>query len=482
MQQSVEGSAASPVESEGEAIEPAAGDVGEREATDQSVGRGEPLGPVGESERILSLDVLRGFAIFGILCMNIQWFAMTQFDAIYGPEESDWLDTVCDLAVLTFVNLKFVTLFSLMFGMGLVLQMGRAKKAGRPFAWTYTRRLLVLAGFGLVHAFGLWWGDILFMYSMVGFVLLLLGRLRAGVLVAIAGVCMLLMMTCIGAPVAIYALSEHSQNDGAEVDEYAPPDDGWEYDVEPDAAGSTDDPRWLVALRESMGDISYPSWSEAEQIAYGEGPMTATLAVRAVTFLRDILVKCLLGGFFWHVTALFLLGAALMKWGVFSPRRRRVQVKLCIIGIGLGLPLEVLYVWLDWYSDFNLLWLWYGIRVVHDFAAILLALGYAGGICLLVSSGIARRVTDAVACVGRLALTNYIGQSVIATAIFYWWGLGLFGEVSRAGQLGLVLAICLAQVVMSVIWLRWFRFGPLEWLWRSLTYGRRQPMSRQHNG
>ena len=115
-------------------------------------------------------------------------------------------------------------------------------------------------------------------------------------------------------------------------------------------------------------------------------------------------------------------------------------------------------------------------------AAILLALGYAGGICLLVSSGIARRVTDAVACVGRLALTNYIGQSVIATAIFYWWGLGLFGQVSRAGQLGLVLAICLAQVVISVIWLRWFRFGPLEWLWRSLTYGRRQPMSRQHNG
>lgn len=449
----------------------------DRVVEDRSASAGS-LGPVGEGDRILTLDVLRGFALFGILCMNIQWFAMPQLDAIYGAEGDSQLDTVCSLGLRLFVGTKFITLFSMLFGMGLVLQRGRAQKAGRPFVWMYVRRLLVLAGLGLMHGFLLWWGDILFAYSLAGFGLLVLSRLKPGALLATAAGCIVLAFALYSVPTVLYLMNGGTSPESVAVEDDAPPEEPWELVGDPVAADSSDEPRWFQALRESEGNLLCAAGAEAEDIAYGQGPMAATMTLRAVAYIDNVAVINFRYGYIWRTLAMFLLGAALMKWGLFGRRGAVAQRWLCALGICLGLTLEGFYVWAYGHYYWEVYWLWYLGTYVHAFGAIMLSLGYATGICLLVSSGIVRPVAGALACAGRMALTNYLGQTAITSAMFYWWGLGLWGQVPRIAQLVLVVMLFTAQVCFSLLWLRFFRFGPLEWVWRSLTYGRPQPMIR----
>jgi uncharacterized protein len=179
-------------------------------------------------------------------------------------------------------------------------------------------------------------------------------------------------------------------------------------------------------------------------------------------------------GMWWHVLAMFLLGAALLKLGLFEPHRRRWHVRFVLVGICVALPLcaaaELAPRWID--PD---------IAAFFDAPLMLLvgpmlSLAYLGGITLLVSAGRLRPVTTALAATGRMALTNYLTQTLVATSIFYYWGLGWFGQISDAQRVGVALAIYLPQVALSVTWLRFFRFGPMEWLWRSITYLRPQAM------
>ncbi|MDY7109354.1 MAG: hypothetical protein SYC29_12030, partial [Planctomycetota bacterium] len=270
------------------------------------------LGPVGEGERIVALDVLRGFAIYGILFMNIQFFAMPLGKAIDPTSLAD--ATTTERAVWAFIKIffesKFFSLFSLMFGVGLILQMQRAERAGRPFVGMYIRRLLVLMAIGLVHGVLLWYGDILFIYSFVGFLLFFLRKLGAKILLLLAVIAMLLSATCMGGVGAMGKVFADYQPNQATV-EATPADDTALELAEPGAEDST--PRWLEALAESRGNPQHPSYREAERIAYREGPMRATIAVRAASF-AGMLFFTIISGFGLHVVSVFFLGAALMKW------------------------------------------------------------------------------------------------------------------------------------------------------------------------
>lgn len=436
--------------------------------------------PVMESERIASLDVLRGVAIFGIFMVNIPFFSMTLTDsiAIGGLADSSQGDQWAWLLVKALFELKFISLFSLLFGVGLVLQMMRLEARGAAFVPVYVRRLLTLALIGLAHGLLIWYGDILFMYAIAGSVLLLFRSLNAKSLLMLAAASFLLGGVIYGGCTAAGTVAEQAQAQRV----HAAAEERTEDEIAATQHRTDVDDRWeryRAAMRESGYNPEHPAWGEAERIAYKEGPFLAALEIRAFSFIiGHILVAGVLLGFLPRILGFFLLGAALMKLGFFSPKWSRWHLHLFIIGMLLGLPLEIAsalsYPAADWsISGVSLLG-----EVVHYFSSMALCLGYVGGICLLVHSGRLRPISRALASVGRMALTNYIGQSIVATFVMYWWGLALFGELSRPQQLALVCGIFAGQIVFSVLWLQLFTMGPLEWLWRAATYGRLHALLR----
>jgi uncharacterized protein len=172
---------------------------------------------------------------------------------------------------------------------------------------------------------------------------------------------------------------------------------------------------------------------------------------------------------------MMLLGMGFLKLGVFSAERsRRFYLTWIILGYGLGLPI-ILY----GYSSLTAA----GFDVVYHFGqpynyvgSVLVAMGHIGMVMLVCKANIFGRFKNALAAVGQMALTNYLMHTIILTAVFYGYGLGLFGHVDRFAQMGFVLGMWILQLVVSPIWLKHFRFGPAEWLWRSLTYRKKQPM------
>ena len=181
----------------------------------------------------------------------------------------------------------------------------------------------------------------------------------------------------------------------------------------------------------------------------------------------------------WRVGGLMLLGMALMKMGVFSGERStRLYRKMALIGYGAGLPLTILSAALLEAHGFDPLYVARYGGIPNYFGSILVAFGHIGAVMLIIRSGAWRSLVDRVAAVGRTALSNYLTHSIVMTGVFYGYGLGLYGEVPRATQQAFVVAMLGLQLIVSPWWLKYFRFGPAEWLWRSLTYGRRQPMRR----
>ncbi len=446
---------------------------------------GPALRPVKEEDRIITMDVLRGFALFGIIFVNIVWFSQTYFDATDWEAPRSASDDACGLLVHALFGSKFLMLFSLLFGMGLAIQSRRAMAAGSAYVLKYVRRLFVLLLIGLAHAFLLWWGDILSAYAVAGFGLLAVHRLKAKTLIILACLCFVAQTMCIGGTMALNWIMAQQQeayaegSAGLEDGGYSYSEDPY-YAWEPVEDGSSDEPRWRQLLDECGYYPWGPEFAEAERIAYGEGPIEAAITVRGCLYLAHTVYYKISAGSMWRFLSMFLLGAALVKLGLFDENGRRLRSTLYKIGLGIGLPCEVayaLYVVYLYSSEIPQV-VSAGLGQIHSVLALLLALGYIGAISMIIDSGRAACVTKALAATGRMALTNYIGHSVLASAIFYWWGFGLFESVSRPIQLLLACTIFIAQVGFSMVWIRFFRFGPLEWIWRTLTYFRLQPMRR----
>lgn len=431
---------------------------------------GDVLRPIAEGERLDTLDAVRGVAILGILLVNIQFFAMPLMEVAQHTALADAFlgERLAWGAVRVLAEYKFISLFSLLFGAGLIVQSVRAEAKGRPFVPLYLRRLAVLAAFGLVHALGLWYGDILLFYAVIGPVLIPVRRLShrslAKIGLILVAVSLFIGSTCVGLQAMAGASTVDTDSSAAAVDagddpEAVPePMRGWE------------------AIMVSGVDPQSPVWTEGETRAYAEGPLGDVLIFRTATY-GMILISAVFS-FGWRIAGLFMIGAALMKSGFFLPAARRRHRRYFVIGVAVGLPLEIGAAAGVAAMDFQPGWFSLVGQFLHDGGSFILCFGYLGGICFVASSAAGHRLLAPVRGIGRLALSVYLAETLLATGVMYWWGLGWFGQVTLVEQLGVVGAIWLAVIAAGLLWLRVFTMGPAEWLWRSLTYGRLQPIRR----
>ncbi|HZW10910.1 MAG TPA: DUF418 domain-containing protein [Phycisphaerales bacterium] len=416
--------------------------------------------PVGATQRIESLDVLRGFAVLGILVMNIMTFAMplaAYMNPTVYPELTPLNQWTFRVVHVVF-DLKMMALFSMLFGAGAVVWASKPEERERPGALraVWLRRMGWLLVIGMIHAWLLWEGDILVTYALCGLLVLWwIRRLPAPWLLGAAGVLF-----------AVHAL----------LNAFA----GWitaEMFAESSVITSGMSPEELGRARSGMLEWMDPTQEQvAEQLDALRGSWWDTFEHRAGSTLMFQL-QALPMYLFWRAAALMALGAALMKWRVFTGERSaRFYAGMAVAGYALGLPLVLAGLL---YNESH------GYDVVRSslvgswgnlLGSVPVALGHAGVLLLVVRLGLVRTVTLGLARAGQMAFTNYLMQSVLCSLIFYGFGLGLAGELNRPAQALVAVGIWLVEILWSVAWLSRFRFGPAEWLWRSLTYWRLQPM------
>lgn len=408
-------------------------------ATSPEVRPGAAAGPVPAGERIEVVDILRGFALFGILVVNMASFKSAAGIPGLGPEAGG-VDRLASLGILLFAQSKFFTLFSFLFGYGFSIQLLRARERGVSFVPRFARRLLVLLGFGLAHAVLLWNGDILTLYAVAGFVLILFRDRSPRALLVWAGALLLgALLLFLG---ALGALELYRATAGGAA---------------------------RVAGLEASFLEGFAQVRAEELRLYGGGGYAEIVAGRAKGLPGTWAFLLLISP---TVLAMFLLGLWAGKRGVLRdvedhlPLLRRVR----FWGLGIGLPLNMAVAaaqaQLGPISGLLVL----GVDLA--LAGPVLSMGYAAALVLLARrAGWGGRLAP-LAATGRMALTNYLLQSLICTTLFYRYGFGLYGEVGPAAGLLPCVGIYALQIPLSAWWLGRYRFGPLEWVWRSLTYGR----------
>ena len=379
--------------------------------------------------------------MLGILIVNMDSYAWPMALSRLGWAESTGVaDRLAGLFIRLLAEGKFYPLFSFLFGCGLAMQMARAEARGAPFARLYRRRLVVLLGIGLLHAVLLWYGDILVTYAVLGFALLAFQHRPPKTLLAWAAVCWLLPAVMTG--LLFGAVTGHVPPTIARVIQRIA------------FAGSADD---ITTVARSI------------QI-YGHGTFGQILEQR----LRDLKDLYLIGLFsIPTIFAMFLSGVWAGRRGIFTdPAGSRALFKnvalwgLAVGGIG-NLGSVLAYDLSDGVllADFI-------AEAAHALTAPVLMFGYVATIALLMTVPFWQRRLTPLAAVGRMALTNYLLQSLICTTIFYSYGLGLYGQIGVAEGLGLAAVIYAAQVAWSTWWMQRFPHGPVEWLWRATMYGR----------
>ncbi|GAB3023928.1 DUF418 domain-containing protein [Bowmanella dokdonensis] len=464
------------------------------------------LKPVEEGQRLDVLDILRGFALLGILFMNVEWFnrPMTLLGSA-DPSLTGWDHTSAWLIRL-FVEGKFYKLFALLFGMGFAVMLNKALMAGKPFTGWFSRRMGILFLFGFAHMVFLWGGDILHDYAIAGFMLMGLIMLlqtdrfrrfnRPSRLLKLAlfwlglpVVAMLALAILLGASSDNQDLQREwqdekalnakvqillSQKDAA-LEKQA--DQVQENEAEPEKGA-------LAAIeqdaRELAGAKREEEQQQAEEIqALSEGSYWQATRHRAQYALLSLAYSPLLAVLLF--VPLFLLG----YWLILSQRivrYRQYQGFYRILawwGTSTGLLMAVPALMLLHHpvaeqAEF--------VRVLADglfFASqYFMTAGYLGLIMRALTWPAWRRLLQVLAPFGRMALTHYLLQSLILSSLFYGYGAGLYGQLGRSWELLLCLLVVAVQVPLSHWWLKHFRFGPMEWLWRCLSYQQWQPMRR----
>ncbi len=410
--------------------------------------RAPPPAPVSPAERIETLDVLRGFALLGILLVNMALFSWPCYDLFMANQPwTTRADVAADWVVRVFAEGKFISLFSFLFGLGMAIQMERAAARGAGFVGRYARRLLALLAIGLAHAFLIWEGDILVVYALFGFLLLAFRNRRPTTLLVWAGISLLLPVLIYGLLAAIMALGSLVPAVAQRIQEELAATNAW-----------------------------YEQASAENLRAFAHGSLAEVFAQRA----RNVLF---LYQYVWYYAPMFF---AMFLFGLYAGRRRLLhdpEANLGSIrrtlgwGLALGLPANLIYAVTYAVADpASASPLWVVSAATLAVGGPALCLAYAAGLTLLLHRQAAHQWLHPLAAVGRMALTNYLLQSVVCTTIFYSYGLGWYGSVGRAPGVVLALIIYAAQIPFSVWWLKRFRFGPIEWLWRTLTYAQRQPM------
>ncbi len=427
--------------------------------------------PVATAERIKTVDLVRGFATLGILLMNIIGFGIDWsevHEVVTGPHAGK--DYYTAGIILVFFDGTMRGLFSMLFGAGMVLFMMNKKETpgGVPVADYYYRRLLWLVLFGLFNAFVLLWpGDILFFYGLCGMILFAFRRVKPVWLIAIGFVCIGIGML-------------KTQNWYGELRETR------KNYVEAVAAEKA---------KKELTEKQQEAKTEWEQIEKNQKPDTtyvnrnlrkmhsgyATIFTHFVPQNVNSEVNYMYHGI-WDMLCMMFIGMALLVMGFFSNRQSTgTYLMVLLVGYGVGIPLGWAYFnggFIGWNT--NIASYVDAYRVPHwelyDFRRFFLCLGHASLLMLIFRSRLVPWLMRAVANVGQMAFTNYLMQSVICTWFFYGYGFDYYNSLRFHQLYYVVFSVWIFQLIFSSIWLRFFRFGPFEWLWRSLTYWRKQPM------
>jgi uncharacterized protein len=403
-------------------------------------------GPVQAAERVEVIDVVRGFALFGVLLANLVWW--TQDSPLSDQQKAALptaaIDHVVRLLVGLFVDGKFYTLFSFLFGLGFAIQLERAARKGVDAVAIYRRRLLVLLAIGLVHNFLVWAGDILHMYALLGLLLLAVRRWSSSTLVVV-GLVLAVLVPAVFRTLGAVLMSESEEKaieEAARLEHLAALTGGGPLDV--------------VVYNATNYVTFYTSWF-------------------FLPFLTSIVGRFLIGllagkeRWFEEPGRHLALFRGLWRWGLV----------LGVLGQGLNAADEEKLLPKDLLPD----WVYEPVVALASQVGLIgLAAAYLAWIVLAMRRPRGRRALAWLAPVGRMALTNYLTHSLVFLLVFYDFGLDLTAKVGASFCLGLALVLFATQAVASRWWLRRFHFGPAEWVWRSLTYRRRQPMRLDGGG
>lgn len=446
--------------------------------TTESAAEVTPARPVAQAERIQTIDILRGVALLGILLMNIPGFAMAEYFRESFRSDPTNINFWVDAFITIVFEGKMRALFSMIFGVGIILFMARKEKAGsshfgQSAMGLFFRRMGWLVLFGLIDAHVLlWFGDILYYYGIIGMIAFWFRRMKPvylalGVpLVAIIGFALnTIFYQGVRDKRLAFLAVQAAQKEGKPL--------------------TKTQQQALVDWREAQKQF-FPNKAEA---AEHTRLVKSGYAGAAKRFRKDTWegqTKYLIFGI-WDPLALMLLGMALYKWGFFTgqwPRRRYWQTMLVGYGLGLSLVTFSYYYYfrnipstaafMNYFEHHPVMW----PSLIYPFQRILLVMAHASLISLLIQSGRVRGLLDRLGAVGQMAFTNYVMHTVICTLVFYGYGLNQYAEWQYYQLYFLVAAIWFLQLIVSPIWLRYYQFGPLEWAWRSLTYWHRQPMRR----
>jgi uncharacterized protein len=394
--------------------------------------------PIQPKERISELDIVRGLALFGILMVNMSFFKYPVFFDRYPTSFPPGSDQFFAWVIQIFFTGKFYAIFSFLFGLGFYIFMERAEAKGLDLVPLYKRRLLALLAFGSIHLFLLWSGDILFTYAIVGFLLLKFRNksndsIRKWIIsLFVVSFILNFLFGLISGVGELFA-----------GDKYA----------------------------FMMKDMIYGAIP-----VYLEGSLTELIGFRLINEVPYVFI----GLISWvpAVLAFFLCGFYVGRSGIIRdipgniPLLRRVRN----YGLSVGFTIMLFYVLIEsGVLPVGILLRPALLGATNYAASIFIFPAYVSLAVLAAQTDFGKKILTPVAAAGRMALTNYLTQTIICITIFYGFGFGLYGSVSATLGVLIVVTIYLLQVVWSNLWFRKFRFGPMEWVWRTLTYKRREP-------
>lgn len=403
------------------------------------------VNPTTRSDRIGELDIIRGFALFGVLWMNL----FSHAGMVIPADAVQTLPTAPIDEIVTFFTRwlaagKAQALFSLLFGFGFAILMDRSEARGANATAIYLRRLTILLVIGIAHFLLLWMGDILHAYAALGFLLLLTRRWPGWLLVGLG------VLLSVGGTVALFAYNQAITPAGQQPASAIVMDAGQAL-------------RWQL-------------FQTADYSAY----VAELVRASWVELYSQPIGPVFLGWIFGR----FLIGAWIYRQGWlqdsarYAPQFRRSAAILLIAGLvmaGLRPMLGLMEVKIEGLAQ-------YPMRLIGSASLLVLALGYGAGIVVLCQRAQWRARLSGLGAVGQMALTNYLMQSLVFFFVLYGFGLGLLPYAGSTFCLGLALIVFALQIVFSRRWLARYRFGPAEWLWRSATYGKRQPMRIERTG
>ena len=409
--------------------------------------------PLKGSERMVVLDFFRGIAIFGILIVNMAWYNAPLF-AQMGDFVlfDDTANRLAHIFIMIFFESKFYPLFAILFGLGFYLFLNKAAESVQPLVYRYRLRLLYLLLFGVLHVVFFWHGDILIIYALFGFIMTWFYRSSDKKVIIWAAIFIVLPVILMAALIALLKLAMGIPEVGPDLE---------------------------AGFREQQ--LYARDFIQKAILVYTEGSFSDMIRIRLTDYMHS------LNGIvfaFPNVISLFLIGMYMGRKKVFRDLDHAVNVLRKVFY--WCLPIAVIFTPMFVYASLE------GDMLVPDWnMPLLLAGSMIGGsaqmlVYLYLLTLLYRRfrkshLVERISKVGRMAFTNYLMQSIIVTTLVYGYGLGLYAQINYWQGILLAVAIYLLQLYWSEPWLRKYRFGPFEWLWRSMTYGKLQPIRKDNS-